>query len=83
MNFVFTKYAEKQFLKLEIKIQQRIKNKLIILKQDKNLFDQNIKAIISIKPITHRIRVGSHRLLLKQEGQNYIILKVGHRKEIY
>ena len=83
MNFVFTKYAEKQFLKLEIKIQQRIKNKLIILKQDKNLFDQNIKAIINLKPITHRIRVGSHRLLLKQEAQNYTILKVGHRKEIY
>lgn len=83
MEFVFSNHAKKQFLKLDIKTQQRIKDKLLLLKQDKDLLKQNLKAVFNIKPITHRIRIGSHRLLLKEETENYIILKVGHRKEIY
>jgi mRNA-degrading endonuclease RelE of RelBE toxin-antitoxin system len=84
MKFVFTNHAKKQFIKLDQTTQKRIKDKLLILKQDKQLLEQNIKPVINLELIiTHRLRIGSHRLLLKEDSDNYIILKVGHRKNIY
>ena len=83
MKFIFTNYAKKQFLKLDIKIQTRIKNKLLLLKSDKDLLKNNIKNIVNMQPITHRVKIGSHRLLLQKDSENYIVLKVGHRKNIY
>lgn len=83
MRFVFTNYAKKQFLKLDLKAQNRIKDKLTILKNDALLLNQNIRPVINLNPITHRVRIGSYRLLLKLEGESYIVLKLGHRKEIY
>ena len=84
MKFVFTNHAKKQFIKLDQTTQKRIEDKLLILKQDKQLLEQNIKPVINLELIiTHRLRIGSHRLLLKEDSDNYIILKVGHRKNIY
>jgi mRNA-degrading endonuclease RelE of RelBE toxin-antitoxin system len=82
--FVFTKYAEKQFNKLEIRIQNQIKNKLKILKKNKLLLNQNIKHLVNMSPITHRVRIGSYRLLLSfNEKKMYIVNKVAHRRDIY
>lgn len=83
--FVFTKQAEKQLKKLDDRIQQQIKQKLFLLKQDPQLLCQNIKIMINVQPITHRIRVGSHRLLLSfdEKKQVYKVVKVAHRREIY
>ena len=83
--FAFTKQAEKQFNKLDLRIQNQIKEKLKIFKVNDLLLSQNIKYIVNILPITHRIRIGSYRLLLSFDESNkiYIINKVKHRREIY
>ena len=83
MRFVFTNKTKKQFGKLDINTQERIKNKLILLKQDDNLLKQNLKLVINIKLITHRLRVGSYRLLLREDAEGFIVLKVAHRKDVY
>ncbi len=83
--FVFTKQAQKQLLKLDIRIQNQIKQKLLMLKINKPLFSQNVKNIANMHPITHRIRIGSYRLLLYFDAnkKTYIVLKLAHRKEVY
>jgi mRNA interferase RelE/StbE len=83
-NFVFTKYAEKQFLQLEISLQKRIFQKLQELKHMKNtaLF---LKPLKSFQYASHRIRIGDYRLIVNvlDNSEKIIILKVGHRKNIY
>ena len=83
--FVFTRQAQKQLLKLEIRIQNQIKQKLLIFKTNKLLFNRNVKHIANMYPITHRIRIGGYRLLLwfDADKEIYIVLKVAHRKEVY
>lgn len=83
MRFAFTNKAKKQFKKLDKKTQERIKDKLTLLKQDKNLLDQNLKSVINLLPVTHRIRVGSYRLLLSEDNNGFIVLKVAHRSQVY
>ncbi|MBT4123467.1 MAG: type II toxin-antitoxin system RelE/ParE family toxin [Candidatus Ruthia sp.] len=83
MRFVFTNKAKKQFTKLDKQAQERIKDKLTLLKQDKNLLDQNLKSVINLLPVTHRIRVGSYRLLLSEDNNGFIVLKVAHRSQVY
>ena len=83
MRFVFTHKAEKQFGKLDRQTQDRIKDKLILLKQDNNLLNQNLKPVINLSPVTHRIRIGSYRLLLSEDKDGFIVLKVAHRRVVY
>ena len=83
MRFVFTNKAKKQFTKLDKQAQERIKDKLTLLKQDKNLLDQNLKSVMNLLPVTHRIRVGSYRLLLSEDNNGFIVLKVAHRSQVY
>ena len=83
--FVFTKRAKKQYLSLEPRLQKQIKQKLILLKQDQQLLNQNIKPLINMQPLTHRVRIGCYRLLLtfdKVENK-FIVVKVAHRKDVY
>ena len=83
--FVFTKQAQKQFRKLDNRIQNQIREKLLILKQDLQLLSKNIKPLADMNPISHRLRIGSYRLLLSFDNaaQTYIVLKVAHRKNVY
>ncbi len=83
MRFVFTNKANKQFNKLDTKTQTRIKEKLQLLKQDKELLSKNLKLVINLSPVTHRIRVGSYRLLLSEDSDGFIVLKVAHRSQVY
>ncbi len=83
MRFVFTNKAKKQFNKLDIDTQTRIRNKLILIKADNTLLKQNIKQVINIENITHRLRIGSYRLLLNKDSFGYIVLKVSHRANAY
>ncbi|MBE8190370.1 MAG: hypothetical protein HAW58_05890 [Candidatus Thioglobus sp.] len=67
------------------RIQNQVKEKLQILKQDRQLLLQNIKPLTNLSPISHRARIGSYRLLLSfdKNNQRYAVLKIAHRKEIY
>lgn len=85
--FKLTKYAEKNLRKLPKNIQSRIIKKLYLLKQHPNIISV-MKQVADLKPATHRFRIGSYRILcelISQKGGNFkfLILKIGHRKNIY
>lgn len=85
--FAFTKYAEKAFLKLTKKAQERILNKLRELKFHDDIFSV-LKKLANFEPATHRIRIGSYRLILElklQKGDDleFWVLDVAHRKDVY
>lgn len=89
VEFVFTKYAEKEFLKLSQIDRDRISEKLKELKNCENIFPF-LKRLVDFEPATHRLRIGNYRLILmlneKSSGSktlNFLVLDVGHRKDIY
>lgn len=83
-QFLFTSYALKQFKKLPIHTQSRIKQKLLY-------WEKNINPLGFSKPLfnfgksTHRFRIGDYRVICRVEKHAFIILilKVGHRSKIY
>lgn len=82
-SFVFTKFAQKKFLKMEQSAQERIRAKLVELKEYEHLAAV-LKPLINFSPATHRLRVGTYRLILQQiSDTDFLVLDVGHRSEIY
>jgi len=83
-EFVFTKKAEKRFLKLPKSVQSRILDKLKDLKNHEDIFSI-LKRLYHLEPATHRLRVGDYRLIFeqKQQGTTFWVLDVGDRKNIY
>ena len=65
--------------KLESSISRRIVKKVNELEQEP--FSKDIKKIKGEE--IFRLRVGDYRVLFEFEGEIIIILKVGHRKNIY
>lgn len=87
VSFVFTKFAERNFLKLPKNIQKRVFERLEALKDHEDIFSI-LKRLHHFEPATHRLRIGSHRLILELKRQSKImtefwVLDVGDRKEVY
>ena len=81
--FVFSPPAKKAFQRLEPKLQQRIKDKLQSLKGHPDIFSVS-KSVFGFEPATHRLRIGTYRLILEQKSSNkFLVLDLGHRREIY
>jgi hypothetical protein len=80
MNFIFTRYAEKQFLSLSPHQQNAIRKKLL---QVKGGSLGSLRKLVHLEPFTHRLRVGDYRLLLRQCPEGFEVLKIGHRSTIY
>lgn len=85
--FIFTKYAQKRFLKLPKDIQNRMVTKLKELKKHTSIFTL-IQRLTDFEPATHKLRIGNYRLILKLKTQDeftieFLVLDIGHRKDIY
>jgi len=81
--FVFTRFAEKKFVKLDKSIRERITEKLTELKRKEGI-DTVLKSLTNFEPATHRLRVGHYRLILQRTSKNdFLVLDVGHRSDIY
>ena len=82
-TFVFTKFARKKFLRLEKAIQERIREKLLALKHHDQI-DAVLKGLTNVDPATHRIRIGQYRVIVQRRSEReFLILDIGHRKDIY
>jgi mRNA interferase RelE/StbE len=81
-EFIFTKYAEKKFLKLPLIERNRIFEKLKELKVCDNIFPF-LRKLVDFEPATHRLRIGNYRLILMLDKGDFLILDVGHRRDIY
>ncbi len=82
-QFIFTRFAEKQLRCQEKDIQKKILEKLRKLKTHEHIFSV-LKPLVDFEPATHRLRIGAYRLILAHlKKTQFLILDVGHRKEIY
>ncbi len=76
----FTEIAEKQFKKLHRDLQERIIKSLERIKIRPEAYIEKLVGIPGYK-----FRVGNYRLILDVQNEKLLILviKVGHRKNIY
>jgi len=58
---------------------------LLILVKNPEVLKNNIKKLGGIKDDYYRLRVGNYRVIFKKEEKELIIIiiRIGHRKEIY
>ncbi|MBI4130326.1 type II toxin-antitoxin system RelE/ParE family toxin [Candidatus Roizmanbacteria bacterium] len=78
-----TSKAQKDLKKLNPAIRSRIEKEILKLELDQK--PQQFKPLMGRKIAQYRIRVGDYRVLydLYPEDNVVLILRIGHRKEIY
>jgi|GEM_PF-507935 len=87
-TFIFSQKALKAFLKLTPRVQRRIETKLMILKNHHHIYSI-LKPVHQLKRVTHRLRIGGMRLLLKEQESDhlkrktFLIVRLGDRRNIY
>jgi len=79
-RLLYTRRAVKDIQNLEEKIKQQIGKTLLrysedALKHARKLSDSRLGS--------YRFRVGDYRVIFDLEGNDLVILRVGHRKDIY
>jgi len=79
-NLVYTRRAEKDIDKLDPFMKRQIGKSLLKL-QDNPL--RHSEKLTDPEIGTYRFRVGDYRVIFDLEGKDVIVLRVGHRKEIY
>jgi mRNA interferase RelE/StbE len=79
-NLVYTLRAEKDIKKLDASIKRQIGK--AILKLQGNPLEYSEK-LTDPKIGKYRFRTGDYRVVYDIEGKDIVILRVGHRKEIY
>ncbi len=83
IKYDFTGFAEKEFLKLSPVVQKRIIKKLefYLSQSDPLTFAKNIAT--PTPQATYRFRIGDYRVIFDREEDGILILRVGHRRDIY
>ena len=79
-EFVYTRRAIRDIQSLEPWVRMRIGRTLLRYKDDPLKYAQKISdsALGS-----YRFRIGDYRVIFDIEGNQLVVLRVGHRKEIY
>ena len=79
-NLVYTRRAEKDIKKLDSSIKSRIGNALLKLQDNPLLYSEKLSD-----PAlgTYKFRIGDYRVIFDIEGNDVVVLRVGHRREIY
>lgn len=81
-QYIFRSRAEKELKKLPRDIVIRIKDKLRYFLSSPN----PLNFATPLKKSTlgsYRFRIGDYRVIFDVEGENIIILTIGHRREVY
>jgi len=79
-RLVYTHRAIKDIRKLEAKIKSRIGKTLLRYELDPLKYAE---TITESKFGTYRFRIGDYRVIFDLEGDEIVVLRVGHRKDIY
>lgn len=79
-KLLYTKTAFNDIQKLDVVVRKRIKKKLEEYIKNPNQFT---KRLINSTIGSYRFRIGNYRVVFDIVGDNVIILRVGHRREIY
>jgi mRNA interferase RelE/StbE len=78
-RIVWDNKAVNQLNKLNLLISRRIFKNIEELKE--NPFSKGIKKLVN--SIYYRLRVGDYRIIFRINQDNIIIVKIGHRKNVY
>ena len=79
-NLVYTRRAEKDLKKLDSSIKSRIGNALLKLQDNPLLYSEKLSDPALV---TYKFRIGDYRVIFDIEGNDVVVLRVGHRREIY
>jgi mRNA interferase RelE/StbE len=80
-TIIWTHSATAQFLDLPEQVQDRIEEKLSQYAVNPTALANQVKKLEGV--VALRLRVADYRVIFTDEGLILMILKVGHRKEIY
>jgi len=79
-DLVYTRRAEKDIKKLDPPTRNHIGKALLKLQNNPIAYSEKLT---DPKIGTYRFRIGDYRVIFDIEGNDVVILRVGHRKEIY
>ena len=79
-NLVYTRRAGKDIKKLDSSIKSRIGNALLKLQDNPLLYSEKLSDPALV---TYKFRIGDYRVIFDIEGNDVVILRIGHRREIY
>ena len=79
-RLVYTRRAERDIKKLESNTKDRIGKALLRYSEDPLRFAEKLSDPILGE---YRFRVGDYRVVFDIEGNEIVVLRVGHRREIY
>ena len=81
----FVPSAVKELAKIDKVHQKQIKTKLQLLCKDPEFLQNNIKALKAEYSGMFRLRVGTYRVVFQVKDKEIVILvlRIGHRKDVY
>jgi mRNA interferase RelE/StbE len=79
-SLVYTQRAIRDIRDLEPVIRLRIGKKLLRYKEDPLKYAEKIT---DAKLGSYRFRIGDYRVVFDLEGEDIVVLRVGHRRDIY
>lgn len=79
-NLVYTNRADKDIQKLPPEIKKRIGKTLLRYKHDPHKYSETLR---DSKLGSYRFRIGDYRVIFDIEGSDLVVLRAGHRRDIY
>jgi mRNA interferase RelE/StbE len=79
-NLAYTRRAVKDIDQLDVNVKKRIGNTLLRYLDDPLQYSE---PLIDSSLGNYRFRIGDYRVIFDIEGNDIVVLRVGHRKEIY
>ena len=79
-ELVYTRRAERDIEKLEPRVKDRIGKTLLRYTEEPLRFAEKLSDPILGE---YRFRIGDYRVVFDIEGNEIVVLRVGHRREIY
>lgn len=81
-TFRFTRKSEKELFGFDSNIREYLISELRKAK-DPEILEMGSKPLHNLAPATHRFRIGNYRILYRRDGSEVLILRIGHRKDVY
>jgi len=79
-KLTYTERSLKDIPKLDRVVRKRISKKLLTFQEDPIRLSEPLKES---KFGRRRFRVGDYRIIFDIEGEEIVILRIGHRREVY